>query len=87
MDCTFSGFSLFCKSFKGFHWTSAIPLFCIAAISVMDLSNRILSENICQPILLAAVSAIGIFGLVVKAASVSQNLNDKFKSIHPLKHT
>jgi Dolichyl-phosphate-mannose-protein mannosyltransferase len=68
---------------RDIYWIPAIPLFCIAAaVSIVDLSNRISSEKIRQPILLAAVSAIGIFGLVITAASVSLNLNETFFEVY-----
>jgi hypothetical protein len=68
---------------RDIHWIPAIPLFCIAAaVTIVDLSNRISSEKIRQPILLVAVSAIGIFGLVITVASVSLNLNETFFEVY-----
>jgi Dolichyl-phosphate-mannose-protein mannosyltransferase len=68
---------------RDIHWIPAIPLFCIAAaVSIVDLSNRISSQKIRQPILIAAVSAIGIFGLVITASSISLNLNETFFEVY-----
>jgi hypothetical protein len=68
---------------RDIHWIPAIPLFCIAAaVSMVDLSNRISNKKIRQPILLAAVSAIGIFGLVITCASISLNVNETFFEVY-----
>jgi Dolichyl-phosphate-mannose-protein mannosyltransferase len=68
---------------RDIHWIPALPLFCIAAaVTIVDLSNRISSEKIRQPILFAVVSAIGVFGLVITAASVSLNLNETFFEVY-----
>lgn len=76
-------FLLIVNHSRDIHWIPAIPLFCIAAsVSFVDLSDRISSQKIRKPILIVAVSAIGLFGLVITAASVSLNLNETFFEIY-----
>jgi MFS family permease len=64
---------------RDIHWIPMMPIFCIAAaISIVDLSNKLSSEKGRKTVLVAAVSVIAIFGLVITAASASLNLNNTF---------
>jgi 4-amino-4-deoxy-L-arabinose transferase-like glycosyltransferase len=76
-------FFYFVNHSRDIHWIPIIPVFCIAAaVLIVNISNRISSEKVRQITLFAAISAIGIFGLVITAASVTLNLNDTFFEVY-----
>jgi hypothetical protein len=76
-------FFYFVSHSRDIHWIPIIPVFCIAAgVMIVNISNKISSEKVRQTVLFAAISAIGIFGLIITATLVSMNLNDTFFEVY-----
>jgi hypothetical protein len=76
-------FFYFVSHSRDIHWIPIIPVFCIAAgVMIVNISNKISSEKVRQTVLFAAISVIGIFGLIITVALVSMNLNDTFFEVY-----
>ena len=72
-------FFYFINHSRDIHWIPIVPILCIAAaVLLVNIINKISSKKVRQTVLIAAISVIGIFGLIIAAASVSLNLNDTF---------